>query len=263
MLIYFIVGLLVVYGFIIVLLYFIQEKLIFFPEKLEQDYIYHFSGNFEEKWIETADGNKINALLFKADSSKGVILYLHGNAGALNSWGDIAPIYTSLHFDIFIPDYRGFGKSTGKIYSEKQIFDDVQRIYNFLMNDYKEEQIVIMGYSIGTGPASYLAAKNNAKKLILQAPYYNLSDVVNDHYKIIPSFLLKYQFRTNKYIKKVKSPIAIFHGDKDELIYSKSSKKLIKLCKPDDKLFILANQEHGNINDNKEFQYQLKGLLSD
>ena len=85
------------------LLYLFQEKLMFFPEKLKKSYQFNFGNqSFEELMIKTSDGKLINALLFKADSSKGVIFYLHGNAGSLESWGTVAQLYTYMNYDVFI-----------------------------------------------------------------------------------------------------------------------------------------------------------------
>ena len=71
-------------------LYFFQEKLIFYPDKLPENYRYDFNQNLEEMMIKTSDDKLINALLFKAESNKGLIFYLHGNAGSLESWGTVA-----------------------------------------------------------------------------------------------------------------------------------------------------------------------------
>jgi uncharacterized protein len=261
MLIYIFLGIAIVYLTLLVILYFVQEKIIFYPERLSSGYQYNFYGNYKEKWIETSDSSRLNALLFKSDSSKGIILYLHGNAGALNSWGGIAPIYTSLDYDILIPDYRGFGKSTGKIYSEAQMFTDVQNIYNFTKENYPENKIIIIGYSIGTGLATYLASKNHPSKLILLAPYYNFPDLVKHNYKLLPGFLLKYKLMTNEFIRKVKAPIAIFHGRNDDLIYCQSSEKLYKLCKPGDKLYLLPNQTHVGMDENSDYQMEIEKFL--
>lgn len=163
---------------------------------------------------------------FKADTSKGLIFYLHGNAGSLKSWGEIAKTYTSLHYDLFILDYRGYGKSEGTISSEAQLYKDVHVVYNNLKTKYDENKIIVLGYSIGTGPATELAAANHPKLLILQAPYYSMTDLMKHNYPIIPAFLLKYKFETNKNIRNCKMPIVIFHGDNDEVIYFQSSLKL-------------------------------------
>jgi uncharacterized protein len=261
MLIYLFTTILTIYIVILIILYFAQESLIFFPEKLPENFTYNFDGQFEEKWIKTSDNFKLNALLFKADSSKGIILYLHGNAGCLNSWGNVASLYTSLGYDMLIPDYRGYGKSQGKILSEKQLFSDVQSVYNSIKENYPEEKITIIGCSLGTGLATYLASLNNPNKLILLAPYYNFPDLIKNKFWIIPTFLLKYKLMTNEYISKVKSGIALFHGKNDELIYYQSSEKLYKLCKPNDKIYLMDNQGHNGIDENFEYRKEIENIL--
>jgi fermentation-respiration switch protein FrsA (DUF1100 family) len=262
-LIYLFTFLLLLYFIGLIALYFTQEKFIFLPSKLPKNFTYKYNVPFEEKWIKTSDNCRLNALLFKADSAKGIILYLHGNAGALDTWGFISNYYTSIGYDILIPDYRGFGKSTGKIYSQKQMYDDVQNVYNSIKKEYTEDKITILGYSIGTGPATYLASKNQPKNLVLLAPYYNLPDLANQHLKIIPPFVFKYQFSTDEYILKVKARIAIFHGLLDSVIDYSSSKELYKLCKQEDKLYLLSAQAHIGIDENQSFRIEFEKFLGE
>lgn len=77
----------------------------------------------------------------------------------------------------------------------------------------------------------------------------------------IPSFLIRYKFRTDQYIQKVKCPVVIFHGDADEVIYTGSSYKLQKLFKPADRLIILKGQTHNGINTNSIYLAELKNIL--
>jgi pimeloyl-ACP methyl ester carboxylesterase len=207
------------------------------------------------------DNTHLNGLLFQSDSSKGLIFYLHGNAGCIDSWGNCADVYTTNNYDIFILDYRGYGKSQGKISSEKQLYKDIQIVYDSLKTHYNEKDIIIIGYSIGTGLAAHLASTNNPKMLILQAPYFNLPDLAHKYIKIIPSFLIRYKFKTNEYITKIKCPIIIFHGDQDEIIYTESSYKLKELFKQGDRLIILDGQKHNGMNDNEQFKEELKNIL--
>ncbi len=102
------------------LMYFFQEKMIFHPDKLANDYKYEFQQNFKEWNIKTKDDELLNGILFKADSTKGIIFYLHGNAGSLASWGNVAKIYTDRNYDCYMIDYPGYGKSSGKIKSQDQ-----------------------------------------------------------------------------------------------------------------------------------------------
>ena len=99
----------------------------------------------------------------------------------------------------------------------------MQFIYDDLKNSYSEDEIVIIGYSIGTGVASYLASQNNPAQLILHAPYYSMTDMMKRNYPIIPTIILRYELATNQYLKNVDAPVYLFHGDKDEVIPVESS----------------------------------------
>ncbi|KOY84809.1 hydrolase [bacterium 336/3] len=243
------------------LLYFFQEKLIFFPQKLDKSYPFKFEQEFEELNIKVQDGKILNGLLFKANTSKGLIFYLHGNAGSLSSWGSVAKTYTDLNYDVFILDYRGYGKSEGKINSQKQLFQDNQIVYNELKKRYKEDEIIVLGYSIGTGLASKLASTNNPKLLILQAPYYSLTDMMQYNFPFVPTFILKYKFSTNEYLKNCKMPVVMFHGNKDEVIYYGSSLKLKNEFKQQDTLITLNGQGHNGMTDNEDYKTELKKIL--
>ncbi len=224
-----IVGITILLGLVIVLcglLYFLQERFIFFPEKLSCDHRFNFEQPFDEINFKTRDNVSLNGILFKSDSSNGLIFYLHGNAGSLDSWGGVAKTYTDLHYDVLVLDYRGFGKSEGKINSQGQLFQDVQIVYDEMKRKYEERRIIVIGYSIGTGLAAKISSINYPRLLILQAPYFSLTDVVKHAYPFIPTFLLKYKLETNQYIKVCKMPVVIFHGSEDEVIYYHSSIKL-------------------------------------
>lgn len=245
--------------------YFYQEKIMFRDTKLPANYAYHFKSRFEELTIQAKDGKKLNGLLFKTDTSKGLIFYLHGIGGNLNKWGKIANIYTDLHYDIFFLDYRSYGKSEGKISDEKQIFSDIQVAYNRLKTIYPESNIVVFGYSFGAGPAARLAADNKPKMLVLQAPYYSMVELGKQQYPflstIIPPSLFKYPLRTYEYVEKTKAPIVIFHGSKDSTIGIDESLMLKKFLKPQDTLIIFDGQGHNYFTENPDYIKELKRIF--
>ncbi len=249
------------YFAVCVFLYFFQEQLIFFPEKLSPNHQFNFENKFEEFNVETEDGVFLSNLLFKAENPKGVIFYLHGNGGSLNGWREVAKVYTDLNYDVLMCDYRGYGKSEGKISSEKQFFSDIQLVYDELKKDYPENQIIVLGYSIGTGTAAKIAADNHPKLLILQAPYYSLTDLVKKKFPFVPSFLLRYKFETYKYLRKCEMPVVIFHGNQDEVIGFEFSLKLKKEFKESDKLITLKNQGHNNMSDNPDYLKEIEFIL--
>lgn len=252
---------LVFYLLLCTVLYFLQERLIFFPEKLDKNFGFIFSGPFNERFIKGTDGTPLHALLFKADSTKGLIFYLHGNAGSLNTWGVVANRYTALGYDVLMLDYRGYGKSEGRIRSEQQLFDDAQIAYNEAKKEYKEDNTVIIGYSIGTGIAAKLASENHPRRIILQAPYYSLTDMMKRRYPFIPTFLLKYGLQTVTYLKQCAAPVALFHGDADEVIPYTSSVWLKAECTAVDTLITLRGQGHDGMTDNRQYIEAIQKVL--
>lgn len=252
-----------IYFVTVVFFVFSQEKFFFNPEKLQKDFRFDFTMGFKELNIKAADGAILNGIIFKADTSEGLVFYLHGNGGCLKNFEEIAKIYTDLKYDLFVLDYRGYGKSDGSIESQVQLFNDIQIAYDTLKSRYDEKNIIIYGYSLGSGLAAKLASTNNPRLLILQAPYYSYTDMFKHRCPVIPTFLVRYKIETNKYIRDCKMPIIIFHGDKDNVIYYKSSIKLKKLTKPGDKLFILPGQRHTGITHNQEYLKELKKILQD
>ncbi|WP_240348336.1 alpha/beta hydrolase [Longitalea arenae] len=244
------------------LLYVFQEYLIFFPTKLAKDHRFQFDQPFEEVNIIAKDKSLLHGVLFKAERSRGVIFYLHGNAGAIDSWGEVARTYTDINYDVFLLDYRGYGKSEGVISGQEQLFDDIQTAYDSLKARYAEDKIIVLGYSIGTGPATKVASANNPRLLMLQAPYYSLTDMMRRTYPIIPTFILKYKFETNCYLKACKMPVVVFHGNQDEVIYYESSVKLKTVFKPQDTLITLEGQGHNGITDNPVYRMELQKILT-
>jgi pimeloyl-ACP methyl ester carboxylesterase len=242
-------------------LYLLQEHLVFNPDKLSDKFKYKFAGDFEEINFEMDDGEIINALLFKAENSKGVIFYHHGNSGSLESWGLKAIDFTAENYDVLMYDYRGFGKSTGKIKNEKMLYNDALTLYKKLLYDYKERDIIIYGISLGTGVATKLAHENNPSKLILETPYFNFYDVAKFHYPYFPNtILLHYQFKTDKLLPELKMPIYLFHGTEDETVPYNSSERLVKLSE-NISLFTIKDGSHNDLNTFHDYHDNLKTIL--
>lgn len=228
-------------------LYFFQEKLMFLPTTLKQEYQYQFDYRFEELFFETEKGAIINALHFKAEQSKGVILYFHGNAGDLSRWGKITSYFVEKSYDVLVMDYRTYGKSTGKL-TEAAFYKDAQYCYDYLLKQYPEHDINLYGRSLGTGLASYLASKNQPKQLILETPYYSILDVAKHRFPIFPvEPLLKYKFPTYKYLLKTTCPITILHGTDDKVVPYSSGKKLSELGIGNLDFITIEGGDHNNL----------------
>ena len=238
----------------------IREQI--FPQTpLPSDYNFKFNYSFKEIKLRTLDSTNLSALLFASPKSKGVILYLHGSNGAADVWGKIAPVYTQLGYDFFLLDYRGYGKSEGKVVDEQQVCKDAQLAYDTLKARYGEERIIVIGQSIGTGATAFLAANNHPKSLVLQAPYYSIEDWIH---QMVPNLQIvdnPFKFETYKWVKQATCPIVLIHGDADDAVYYGSSEKLSKFLKPKDKFITLKNEGHNDFTKNEQYLKTLKSLL--
>jgi len=227
-------------------IYFLQELFIFHPERLAENFAYNFEYPFEEIWIETEPGAKINGIHFKIPNTKGVVFYFKGNSRSIKGWSKFARDFLGKGYDIFMIDYRGFGKSKGKR-TEDAIIMDNQLAYEYLRKNYVEEQIIIYGRSIGSGFATKIAADNNPYKLILDSPYFSFLELGRRFVPIFPlRFLLKYHIRTDLYITSVKCPVYIMHGTKDRLIPIRSAEKLARLAK-NGMIIPIEDAHHNNL----------------
>ncbi len=250
--------LLILYALLCVALYIVQDKLLFNPSKLDPNYAFRSGIEINIPVDETVE---LNCLWMKEDRSKGVILYLHGNRGSNRRCWRQAMNIAGNDFDIFMPDYRGYGKSGGFISSEGQLFADVQKVYNHLLTQYDESNIVIVGYSLGSGMASYLAAKNNPAKLILVAPFISFINLKNRRLPIIPNFIVKYPLRNHRYLSQVTCPVTLFHGTRDEIIPYDSSEKLKEINPNNIALVTLQNEGHRGAIFNGLFRRQVSDIL--
>jgi pimeloyl-ACP methyl ester carboxylesterase len=246
------------------LLYFKQESLLFYPEKLPATYKFHFAGDYREYPITTADGMQLSGLLFTVKAPKGLVFFLHGNGGSLAGWGAVAATYTQLGYDVFLLDYRGYGKSAGTISSQAQLLADVETAYNQLKTSYAEQSIVVAGYSVGTGPAAWLAAQHHPRLLLLHAPYYSLADMAAHTIKvwpILPRWLLRYPMATNEFVQRVAAPVVLFHGDRDAIIPYNSSVRLKALLKPTDLFITIKDGGHNGLMEKPQYQQAIRQLL--
>ena len=244
-------------------LYFLQEKLIFLPSKLNQNYQYDFEYPFEELFLKTAEDAVINALHFKAKNPKGAILYFHGNAGDLSRWGTIAEDFVEKNYDVLIMDYRTYGKSTGKL-SEKAFYNDAVFCYEYLKERYKESEITIYGRSLGTGIATYLASKYWPKQLVLETPYYSMVDVAQRRYKIFPvKKLMSYEFPTFKFLEDVACPVTMLHGTNDNVVPFESAQKLYESVNNQKVSFtIVEGAGHNNLSDFDTYHQIIDKILN-
>lgn len=249
------------YVVLAILVYLIQEKFIFKPEKLPADFEYRYSAPFKEINFDIEPGVNINGLHFFAKQPKGLILYFHGNSRSIKGWAKYARDFLRYQYDVVLVDYRGFGKSTGKR-SEREMLRDMQWVYDTLAVNYHENHLIVYGRSLGSGFACKIASDNKPRYLILDAPYFNFVKVVERFLPILPTqLILRFHLRTDKWIRHVNCHTYILHGTRDWLIPIKHSQNLQKLSPGKITLIPIKGGGHNNLQSFPQYHSLLRDIL--
>jgi pimeloyl-ACP methyl ester carboxylesterase len=243
-----------------VVLYLVQDTILFHPKPLPKEYKFSFQQPFEEINI-PFEKNNLNIVKFQPDSNrKGIVLFYHGNMKNVEHYKKYPPIFLRNHYELWMIDYPGFGKTTGKR-TEKIMEEQGLLMYDMATKVIKSDSIIIYGKSMGTGVASYVASNRNCKQLILETPYYSIPSLAKHYFPIYPvASLIKYSFPVHDYLKKVQAPITIFHGTKDEVVPYKHSKWLKEENK-NLELITIEKGRHNNLSDFDLFQKKMDSLL--
>jgi pimeloyl-ACP methyl ester carboxylesterase len=235
------------YLLLLALVYLLQERFIFKPEKLHQGFQYKFDVPFRELFFDVEPNVRINGLHFTVKNPLGLVLYFHGNSRSIKGWSRYAKDFYRYNYDVVLVDYRGFGKSTGKR-SEKMMLKDMQFVYDTLAVQYHEHHIIVYGRSLGSGFAAKIASDNKPRYLILDAPYYSFKKVVERFLPFLPlRILLRFHLRTDKWIKHVNCHTYIIHGTKDWLIPISNSENLQALNPKKITLVRIEGGGHNNL----------------
>jgi pimeloyl-ACP methyl ester carboxylesterase len=246
------------YAVLLALLYLNQERLIFPGTRLPADYRFDFAQRFEEIQV-AVPGGSLDALLFTQPQPRGLVFFIHGNAGNLATWTTGLDFYRRVNYDLFIFDFRGYGKSTGRIESEAQLFADVRAAWDAVAPRYRDTPVVIYGRSLGTPLAARLAREVSPRLLVLVTPFTSLDTIRKRTYPFAPAWLLKYPLRTDAEIPAVHSPILFVHGTDDELIPLSDSEGLRALARSPTELLLVTGAGH---NDLQEFASYREGLAA-
>ncbi len=215
-----------VYVALLALLWWGQERLLFHPEPLPPDHRFGFGADVQEVGIDRPDGTRLHALHLRLPAPRGVVFYLHGNAGNLQSWFVNADFYRQAGYDLFMLDYRGYGKSGGRITSEAELRDDARAAWQQVAPRYAGKARVIAGRSLGTGLAAGLAAEVQPELTLLISPYRSMRALAAQHYPWVPGALLRYPLDTEALAARIAGPSLLLHGDLDALIPASHSEAL-------------------------------------
>ncbi len=253
----------IIYCGIGIALYYLQDKFIFHPEKKDSNYTYIFDIPFMENNIAVNAEDTINVLTFLTDKTRrGVVLYFHGNRKNVEHYYPQVQQFTSRGYDVCMPDYPGFGKSTG-IRTEEKMYQQAMLVYNLVASQYHKDSIVVFGKSLGTCIASYVASRAPCKKLILETPYYSMTKLFEHYAPVYPvTKMATYKLPLYSFLENVSCEKIIIHGTDDEVIPYQQATRLKKYFKPGDQFISVEGGKHNGLSASKEFIQMLDKELN-
>ncbi len=250
-------------------LYFFQESLLFQPVVIPAGQplaALKTQGEGVREFTVDVPGARLSGLQLKLPNPKGVVFFLHGNSGSLDSWFINTEIYRKSNMDLVMVDYRGFGKSTGQIGSEAQLRADVRAAYDFIAPQYVGKKLVIYGRSLGTGLAAGLSADlykthTIVDMTVLVSAYSSLRDLTMSIYPYVPQLVLRYPLRTDEILPLVNSPVLLIHGDSDMFIPASHSRAL-KALLPQARLLLVKGAGHNDVHKFDAYLTDFGGVLA-
>lgn len=255
----------VIYSLTGIALFYLQDKFLFHPKLLQQNHVFTIKHSFKEYNIPLNKTDTINLLRFiPIDDTvcKGAVIYFHGNANNIESYVPAIDIFIEHGYEVWMPDYPGFGKSRG-VLNENTLYEmafQIKRLCNQYIND---SNVIIYGRSLGTGIAANLASSCQTKRLVLETPYYSIPDLYFSYVPIFPmTAMSKFKFPTGEFLKDVMSPVMIFHGTNDDVIPLSCAEKLKPLLKPTDKFIVIKDAGHNDINKNEAYKKAMNSILN-
>ena len=220
--------LLVAYGLVVAGMATFQRSLLYFPHKdLQAPNFYGLAGVDAGK-ITTKDGEQLDYWHLPAASNMPTMLYFHGNGGHLGFRAEFFQKAVASGYGVWMLSYRGYGTSTGSP-SEKGFYLDAQAAYAHLRQELglTDEQIIIYGESLGTGPAIHLAQDKSFRALVLQAPFTSVTERASEIYPWLPvSLVLKDRFNSISRVGHIQTPTLILAAEDDRIVPAYHAKRL-------------------------------------
>lgn len=242
-----------------------QERLLFFPEVLPADHRLATDPDVRELTI-PVPGAQLSVLHLQLPEPKGVVFYLHGNGGNLASWFTNADFYRRANFDLVMPDYRGYGKSTGRIEGAEQLQADVRAVWASVAERYRGKRLVVLGRSLGTALAAELAAQLGAQGAppdltVLVSPYTSMAALTAEYYPWVPGAVLRYPLDTGSHLVRVRAPVLLLHGTQDTLIRVHHAQRLHAMV-PRSQLQVVEGAGHDDIHEFPLYRERLAAALA-
>ena len=238
------------YAALSIYVYFMQAGLIYFPNMPGRNLVAtpeNIDLTYQNIEFVTEDNIKLHGWFIPHSNAKGTVLFFHGNAGNISHRLDSIEIFHQMELNVFIIDYRGYGKSEGKI-TEKGTYRDAEAAWHYLNHTQgiSGKQIIIFGRSLGASIASWLAAKHTPAALIIESGFTSVPAMGQRLYPFLPiRWLTHFKYNTKQYVKNISCPVMVAHSRNDEIIPYDEGREIFEAA-PEPKQFLEMRGGHND-----------------
>ncbi len=228
-------------------MYLQQPSMIFFPDATLDQTPTDWGLAYEDLFLDTEDGVRLHGWYIPRYGSKQTLFFFHGNAGNISHRGTSIAIFHRLGLNVFIFDYRGYGKSQGKP-DEDGIYEDGKAAWLYLTDErgLDRKEIILFGRSLGGAVAAELAAKVRPGGLILESTFSSARDMADAVFPVLSRLLfLRYDFDIAAHVRRVACPVLVLHSPDDEIIPFRLGEKIFRAAN-EPKFFVRMRSDHNS-----------------
>lgn len=258
-----------VYAILTTYLFFFQARFVYFPDTPSRTLVADPRAvglEFENVRFSASDGTNIHGWWIPASPSRGLLLFLHGNAGNISHRLDSIRLFHELGLSVFIFDYRGYGLSEGKP-TESGTYQDALAAWEYAVNDKHIEPngVVVFGRSLGGAIAAWLGSRQTPGALIIESTFTSVPDMAREIYPLLPTrWLTRIRYDARENLSRVSCPVLIVHSRDDELIPFEHGEALFATLKsPKAFLQITGGHNDGPLVSGSSYKTGLEDFLAE
>ena len=246
LLIYVLGGLALAYAWACLYLYLAQTKQIYKPLR---DMAATPEGHglpYDDIEFHAADGVRLNGWYVPCAGAGRLLMFFHGNTRNISYCLDSVSLFHRLGFDVFLFDYRGYGRSDGSP-GEQGTYLDAEAAWRYLVNVRRVDpsSIVMLGRSLGAAIASWLAVTHPPRALVIESTFTSLPDVAAEIYPYLPARLLaRHHYPVAQYLPRIHCPLLIVHSPEDEITRFHHATALLAVANEPKELFEISGRHY-------------------
>lgn len=223
-----------------------EESFLYFPSRRLAAAPKDYGLEAEDLRPRTEDGVELFGWWIRGEGKRAV-LFFHGNAGNAADRLERAKIlHDRFGVDLFLVDYRGYGRSAGSP-SEEGLARDARAIYETAKSrGFPPEHIVAFGESLGSAVAVGLAAERTCAGLILETPFLSIREMARRHYPFVPAFLIRTRFDNGERILGIAAPKLFLIAEHDTIAPPEQGRRLFELAPPPRTLYVIPKAGHND-----------------